>query len=186
MIRRYIDSAGPRKIRTLVHLSQTYTYGPLAPAEDNGTLTVADNLRLLERITGLLEWLYLDLKGSDRQSLALVDCLHLTHCLRPGVLDWDDATPIDHRLAAANCKLLLLRGTPETIWDRSIQSRAGWEFLEYARRFGQTDEQLHGHFVAEQSQFEVMFDRSTMPKLSIQNDGLLEDVVDGAYEFWQQ
>src|SRR5215510_9655275 len=55
MIRRYIDSAGPRKIRTLVHLSQTYTYGPLAPAEDNGTLTVAENLRLLERITGLLE-----------------------------------------------------------------------------------------------------------------------------------
>jgi MoxR-like ATPase len=91
LIGRYVDSVGARKIRTFVHLSQTYTYGPLAPAEDAGLLTVADNLRLLDRIVGILQWLHADLQHSDKQSFVLIDGLHLTHCIRPGVLTWGDA-----------------------------------------------------------------------------------------------
>src|SRR5215510_14289524 len=72
LIRRYVGSAAARKIRTFVHLSQTYTYGPLAPAEDAGTLAVADNIRLLEHIVGLLEWLHIDLSYSDKQSFVLI------------------------------------------------------------------------------------------------------------------
>jgi hypothetical protein len=184
MIRRYINSAGPRKIRTFVHLSQTYTYGPLAPAEDAGPLTVADNMRLLEHVAGLLEWLYADLGFSDKQSFVLIDCLHLTHCLRPGVLTWPEALAIDRRLAAANCKLLLLRATPETIWSRSIQAQAGSQFLEYARKFGRTDAELHRHFVAEQEQLLGMFEQSAMMRTAIQNDGELRETVDQAYGFW--
>ncbi|HKF54784.1 MAG TPA: hypothetical protein VKJ45_05060, partial [Blastocatellia bacterium] len=114
----------------------------------------------------------------------LIEGLHLTHCLRPGVLTWKDAVTVDQRLAAAHCKLLLLRGTDETIWSRAIQARAGWEFLEYARKFGRTDPDLHAHFVAEQKRSDAMFAQSAMPKASIQNDGALQDAVDYAYEFW--
>jgi hypothetical protein len=185
LIRRHIGSAAPGRIRTFVHLSQTYTYGPLAPAEDAGTLTLADNLRLLEHIVGLLEWLHADLDHSDKQSFVLIDSLHLTHCLRPGVLTWQDAVAVDRRLAAANCKLLLLRGTDETIWSRAIQSRARCQFLEYARKFGRTDQELQAHFVAEQKRSDEMFEQSAMPKTSIQNDGVLQNVIDHAYEFWQ-
>jgi len=184
LIRRHIGSTAPRKIRTFVHLSQTYTYGPLAPAEDAGTLTLADNMRLLEHIVGLLEWLHADLDYSDKESFVLIEGLHLTHCLRPGVLTWKDAVTVDQRLAAAHCKLLLLRGTDETIWSRAIQARAGWEFLEYARKFGRTDPDLHAHFVAEQKRSDAMFAQSAMSKASIQNDGALQDAVDYAYEFW--
>jgi len=186
LIRRYVGSAAPRRIRTFVHLSQAYTYGPLAPAEDAGTLTVADNVRFLEHIVGLLEWLHAELGYSDKQSFVLIDGLHLTHCLRPGVLSWDDAAFLDRRLAAADCKLLLLRGSDETIWSRAIGARAGWEFLEYARKFGRTDRELHAHFVTEQKRLDVMFERSAMPKLWIQNDGSLQEVEDNAYEFWQR
>jgi predicted ATPase len=186
LIRRHVSSAETRKIRTLVHLAQTYTYGPLAPGEDACTLTVADNLQLLERIVQTIEWLHADLRHSDRPCFVLIDTLHLTHCLRPGVLPWEEAVSIDRRLAAANCKLLLLRGIRETIWSRCIQARASWEFLEYARKFGRTDEELHLHFVAEQAQLASMFDKSAMSKTSIQNDGELQDVMEEAYEFWQR
>jgi hypothetical protein len=186
LIRSYIGSARPRKIRTFVHLSQTYTYAPLAPAEDAGTLTIADNLRLLENIVGLLEWLCADLIHSDKASFVLIEGLHLTHCLRPGILTWEHALDFDLRLAAAHCKLLLLRGTVETIWSRSIEARAGWQFLEYARKFGRTDQELHEHFVAEQKRFDAMFAQSAMAKASIENDCTLQDAVDYAYEFWQR
>ena len=185
MIRRYVNSAEPRKIRTFVHLSQTYTYGPLAPAEDAALLTVVDNMRLLEHVAGLLEWLYSDLQHSDKHSSILIESLHLTHCLRPGVLSWPEALAIDRRLARANCKLLLLTGTPETIWSRSIQSFAGSQFLDYARKFGRSNAELHGHFVAEQDQLRRMFEQSAMMRTAIQNDGEPGEAVDRAYAFWQ-
>ncbi|MGA8103591.1 MAG: hypothetical protein WB869_15630, partial [Candidatus Acidiferrales bacterium] len=50
LIRRHAESAPPRKIRTLVHLAQSHTYGPLARPENAGTLTVAENQQHLERI----------------------------------------------------------------------------------------------------------------------------------------
>src|SRR5271170_2315022 len=76
LIRRHIANAGARKIRAFVHLPQTYTYGPLARGEDAGTLTVADNLRLLERIVGTIEWLHEDLRHSDMPCFIVIDALH--------------------------------------------------------------------------------------------------------------
>jgi GTPase SAR1 family protein len=54
LIRRHVDSVKPKKIRTLVHLAQSHTYGPLAMSEDKG-LTADANLRHLERIVGTIE-----------------------------------------------------------------------------------------------------------------------------------
>ena len=125
-----IGSAGTRHIRTLVHLCQAHTYGPLAPAEDAGTLTVSDNLSHLEQIVSTLEWLHRSVKDHPRPScFVLIDTLHLTHCLRPGVLTWTDAAAFDRRLAVIGCKLLLLRAAAEVVWRRSIAARADWPFL---------------------------------------------------------
>jgi predicted ATPase len=55
LIRRHVASAPPRKLRSVIHLAQSHTYGLLAGREDRGTLTVADNLQHLDRITGTLE-----------------------------------------------------------------------------------------------------------------------------------
>jgi len=40
LIRKHIGLARPRKVRSVVHLAQSLTYGPLAVHEDTGTLTV--------------------------------------------------------------------------------------------------------------------------------------------------
>jgi len=84
LIRRHVASSEPRKIRTLVHLAQSHTYGPLALPEDDGTLTVDANLRHLERIVGTVEWLHAGVQEHERPwCFVLVDTLHLTHCVRP-------------------------------------------------------------------------------------------------------
>ena len=66
LIRRHVDSAKPRKIRTMVHLAQSHTYGPLAGSEDDGSLTVDTNLRHLERIVGTVEWLHASVQEHSR------------------------------------------------------------------------------------------------------------------------
>lgn len=185
LIRRHVDSSDPRRIRSFLHLSQTHTYGPLAPAEDRDSLSVDANLNLLDRIARSLEWLHADLRHSDKPCFVLIDSLHLTHCLRPGVLAWEDAVPIDRRLAEIGCKLLLLTGTPETIRSRTIQARADSQFLtQYAKKFGQTMEMIHAHFVGEQTQFLRMFGESVLEKRMFQNDGSLDTIVEDAYQFW--
>jgi hypothetical protein len=185
LIRRHVDSAEPRRIRSFLHLSQSHTYGPLAPFEDSGTLTVAANLALLERICSTVEWMCADLQYCDKAAYVVIESLHLTHCLRPGVLAWGDVVPMDARLARIGCKLLLLTGSEETIWDRSIAARAGSQFLaEYARKFGRTDRELHAHFAGEQSRFVEMFGLSALEKRKLENDRSLDTIVDEAYSFW--
>ncbi len=188
LIRRHIDSSEPRKIRTLVHLAQSHTYGPLAIPEDRGTLTVDQNLRHLERIVGMIEWLHASVQEHTRPwCFVLIDALHLTHCVRPGVVKWSDVEPFDGRLAALGCKLLFLRAEPDTIWDRGITPRMNQQFIqEYARKFGRTHAEIHGHFVREQEKLVELFSRSVMTKRLLQSDGALDEAVEEAQRFWTQ
>jgi hypothetical protein len=188
LIRRHAACAQPRKIRTLVHLAQSHTYGPLAPQEDAGTLTVAENQRHLERIVGTIEWLHACVQEHDKPwCFVIVDALHLTHCVRPGVVKWSDVETFDQRLAAVGCKLIVLRGAPATIWERGIVPRAGEQFLvAYARKFGRNHGEIHEYFVREQETIGGLYARSAMPKRMMQNDGALESAVEEAFGFWTE
>lgn len=186
LLRRHVDTAGARQIRTVVHLCQAHTFGPLADAEDAGTLTARDNTEHLEHVVRMLEWLSSSVADNRKPScFVLVDTLHLTHCLRPGVLTWGDAADFDRRLAATGCKLLLLRASAEVVWLRSIEARAATSFLRaYCSKFGRTNEELHEYFLGEQEHFARMFEQSTLTKLLMPNDGAVEDVLDEAHRFW--
>jgi hypothetical protein len=82
LIRRHISTAQPRKIRSLVHLAQSHTYGPLALAEDHGTLTVEQNARHLERIVNTLEWLHASVQ--EHSQMVFRDPRHIAFdALRP-------------------------------------------------------------------------------------------------------
>src|SRR5271166_876603 len=152
LVRRHVGAVEPRKIRTMVHLAQSHTYGPLAAPEDKGTLTVDENLRHLERIVSHLEWLHATVQEHTRPwCFAIIDALHLTHCVRPGVVEWTDVAPFDQRLGALGCGLLFLEVSPSTIWERGIKPRAQAQFIqEYARKFGRSHEEIHQYFVREQ------------------------------------
>jgi hypothetical protein len=186
LLRRHVDSSKPRKIRTLIHLAQSHTYGPLAVPEDDGTLTVDENVRHLERIIGTIEWLHASVQEHTRPwCFVVVDSLHLTHCVRPGVVKWNDVEPYDQRLASLGCKLLFLKAEPDTIWERGIAPRANERFLqEYAKKFGGTEEEIHRHFVREQEMLADLVGCSSMPKLLLQNDGTASNGLEEAWRFW--
>jgi|HubBroStandDraft_4_1064222.scaffolds.fasta_scaffold249077_2 hypothetical protein len=188
LIRRHIGRATPRKIRSLIHLAQSHTYGPLAIPEDRGTLTVAENLQHLDRIVSVIEWFHASVQEHSRPwCFVIVDTLHLTHCVRPGIVRWADVSPIDRRLAALGFKLLMLSSSPQTIWQRGIAPRIDQQFLEeYAQKFGKSHHEIHAYFVREQEMLADLFTDSFMPKLLMPNDGSVDGVLDAAYQFWME
>jgi thymidylate kinase len=186
LIRKHSSSSRPRKIRSFVHLAQSHTYGPLAQLEDAGTLTVRDNQVHLERIIGLLAWLHAHVQEHLAPwCFVIIDTLHLTHCVRPGIVDWQDVQQFDQQLTAMDCKLLLLKASPESIWKRGIIPRVNEQFLlQYARKFGGSLEEIHQYFVREQESLGELYSRSSMPKLLLDNDRPAEETLLEAYEFW--
>ncbi len=56
---------------------------------------------------------------------------------------------------------------------------------EYARKFGRTADELDAHFMRERETFGELSARSAMPRLTLLNDGKLDDVVDAANAFWR-
>jgi hypothetical protein len=186
LLRRQVGAVPPRKIRSLLHLAQTHTIGPLAKAEDAGTLTVADNTRHLDRIVSLAEWLRAGTQEHSRpMCFVIIDTLHLTNCVRPGVVRWADVVGFDRRLAVLGCKLLFLQAQPATIWERGITPRVEEQFLlEYAKKFGSTHQEIHEYFVREQEILAGLYAQSAMPKLFMPGEGSLEDVSERAYRFW--
>jgi len=188
LIRCHAQSALPRKIRTLVHLAQSHTYGPLARPENAGTLTVAENQQHLERVVGTIEWLHRSVQEEQHNRpwcFVLLDTLHLTHCVRPGIVQWSDVAAFDGRLAVLGFKLLFLQAAPQAIYDRGIMPRIDQQFIrEYAQKFGRTHQEIHQHFVREQDALAQLFEQSAMAKLRLQNDRPVDSSVEEAYRFW--
>jgi GTPase SAR1 family protein len=190
LLRRHAQSTPPRKIRTLVHLAQSHTYGPLARPENAGTLTVAENQQHLGRIVATIEWLQRCVQGEQHNRpwcFVVLDTLHLTQCVRPGIVQWSDVQAFDHRLAALGFKLLFLQAAPQAIYDRGITPRIDQQFIrEYAQKFGRTHQEIHQHFVQEQEVLAGLFERSAMLKLRIENDLPVNNSLEKAYRFWTE
>jgi hypothetical protein len=166
LLRRY---AGTERPRTVLHLTQAHTFGPLVPGDDAGTLTAEQNLAHLEDLGEMLAWHVHALAHETKPKFfGLLDTLHLTHCHRPGVLQFDDVRAFDEWLAHRGARLLLLRAQPQTLWERCIVARRGSDFLRYAQRFGQTEEQVHAYFLQEQDQILQLSERSAMPRLQLE------------------
>jgi molybdopterin-guanine dinucleotide biosynthesis protein len=188
LLRRHAATAELQRIRTLVHLAQSHTYGPLALGENARTLTVKNNREHLERTVGMMEWLDRSVQEHTRAwCFAILDTLHLTHCVRPGVVKWHDVKDFDHRLAALGCKLLFLHAQPETIWERGIQSRKDEQFIrEYSKKFGRNLEEIHQYFVREQNILAESFEQATMPKMMLETERPGHRNPETAYRFWTE
>jgi hypothetical protein len=186
LIRRHVTGSKPRKIRSLVHLAQSHTYGPLAVPEDRGTLTVEENFRHLERIVGAIQWLHSSVQEHDHPwCFVVIDTLHLTQCVRPGVVCWEGVSSFDSRLAALGCKLLFLEASPSSLWERGIEPRKNDQFIQqYAKKFGSTYQKIHEYFVDEQEKIAALFSKSAMTKLRVNTDDEPENVLKAAYQFW--
>ena len=125
-------------------LPQRLTYGVVAPLEQLRALDDGLNHVLLGR---LIDWL----KRTDRPDRWLVvDSLHLTQWVRPGVLGLSSFASIDKQLARIGARGVLLVVTRETVRQRVIVGRAKTPFRTYAAKWAPDDAALLARFVAEQ------------------------------------
>lgn len=187
LLRHHVAERPARKLRSLLHLTQAHTYGPLAPDEDIGSLTREENLKHLDALVSQLEWHVTALAAENRvKFFGIVDTLHLTQCHRPGVLNWEDVRAVDQRLAALGTRLVFLKGTESTLWTRGIEPRAEEEFiLGYATpRFGRTLAEIHRHFVREQESMRGYLQRTALPHLVLEAESDGAANLMAAYRFW--
>jgi hypothetical protein len=188
LLRQFVSRQPPRRLRTLLHLTQAHTYGPLVPSEDLGALTVEQNLAHLDQVGSILKWHITSLRAESQVKFhGIVDTLHFTQCFRPGVLAWENVAPLDLQLASLGVRLLFLRASPGSIWTRGIDARRNEQFINsYAcPRFGVNLHQIHDYFVAEQERMGALLSRTSLPYLELDADRDLEGNVEAAYAFWQ-
>jgi len=174
------------KIRSLLHLTQAHTYHPLSPDERDRNLTPGQNLAHLGQILDLLTWLVSSVSHEKRKVfICAIDTLHITHCFRPGVLTWDEVSDFDRRLAQTGCKLLFLRATERTIWQRAVWDRRDNEFITYyGKRYGDSLEGIHRYYVNEQDKMLDVIKRSAMDRLILGSDGPVSEISREAYDYW--
>ena len=90
---------------------------------------------------------------------------------------------------------LLVEGTSgvgkSTLIDALIRRHAAMastrkirSLLEYAKKFGKNNNEIHEYFVGEQRSLADLFSSSAMAKLLLQNDASVDSSADRAYRFW--
>lgn len=173
--------------RTLVHLSQAHTYFPLASADlpqPPGKRQYREHVRRLLRLT--------DLAGDPGLEprrwftvFGLIDTLHLTHAFRPGVLSWAELGYVDQHLAGRGARMVFLRASPETLWERVIVGRGSPAFFAYQRKFGGSAEEVHAYYVREQEEMEKLALRSKLRTLFLSAEALPGVLAGEAYGFWK-
>ena len=186
LIRQYVDSN--KRNRSSLHLAQAHTYHPLAPDEIDSKLLPEQNIAHLEQILDLLTWLVSSVSYEQRKIFfCTIHTLHITHCVRPGILSWNDVATFDRRLQQLGCKLIFLRATEETIWERTVWGRRENEFIiYYGRKYGDSLENIHNYYVQEQEKMLAIAELSAMKKLMVDCGRTIPDISQEAFDFWMK
>jgi thymidylate kinase len=184
LLRRYFSEN--KKLRSLLHLTQAHTYGPLAVEEDKNTLTKEMNMTHLSSVLNILNWSASSLAFEHKPKFfCIIDTLHITHTERPGIIEWADIDEYDQRLEKLECKMIFIKAEPNTIWDRGITPRVNEKFItEYGKKFGNGPEEIYQYFVKEQLRLEMLFIKSRLKKIFISAEDNLQRNIDVSYDFW--
>jgi len=129
--------------------SQRETYAPIAPSEDLGILDDELNRRILE---GLLHSIRTRATGLGMGGLVLVDTLHITQYVRPGVLSSQSYLTLASQAQQFVSLVVVLLARPSTLRERTVEGRRGTGFARYAAKFASEDDASVEYFLGEQSQ----------------------------------
>ncbi len=177
---------------TSLVLSEHQTQRVLESIDRLGTLTLRDNLALLEQHVGYLEALkkWLDaMEWCDPDIVAmripyLMERFHFTHVVDYDHVHWEDVTALDQRLAKCNCKLCLFTIDEATIEKRVIQDRdPGW--MSYIRQFGATNSEIVRHYSEQQEKMLHLCQLSALDSRIIDTSHRsLEDTLSEVLDYW--
>ncbi|MFN8486173.1 MAG: zinc ribbon domain-containing protein [Caldilineaceae bacterium] len=173
-------------INTLLHLGQSHTYAPLDPDNINASFTAEDHVNYLEQIYDTLSFLSQPPGLIPQPKLAcIIETLHLTLAVRPGLLSQPQILAYDQRLAALGCKLIFIKVSPESHWERCIWERRNNGFItKYGAKYGRNLEEIHSYYVAEQRRLLELFEYSSMQKLLVDGESSPETLAEIAFDFW--
>lgn len=154
---RSVESFYRDRIRVL---PQRTTYAPIAAREDDRTLDDTYNRNALLDVVRRIA------TDVDSQRWVLVDTLHATHFVRARALSISSFIEIDRALNELGAMVVILRIDEDAIRTRTIVCRRGTGFYEYARKFGDTENERARYFVQEQEQLiELLATHSCLPQL---------------------
>lgn len=192
VIRAILSSGvlGSRGSVSVMILGEHLTQRAIEAKEDAGTITLADNLALLETTVRALEgygevlstggWR----RDQDGHELAfLLERFHLTHALHYDHVSWDDVAGFDRRLADLGTRLVVLAVGPDEMAERILGSRDdGWR--GYIARFGD-DEAVLRHYRSQQEGFLTLARRSAMEHMVLDTSSAdWEGLARRTLDFW--
>jgi len=120
----------------------------IAPAEDAGLLDDGLNAHILQKQVAYLKKLLET--DSKKTRVIILDTLHVTQMIRPGVLSKESFRVVDLALLQLCCRIAFLWISKETLMQRTIVGRRGTGFARYASKFGKTEKEVCSHFYKEQ------------------------------------
>jgi len=174
------------RVNTLLRLGQRQTYAPLRPDDIGNPLTAEDHWRFLTRIHETLSFLsHPSGPSSSPPLMCIIETLHLTLAVRPGLLSREQTLDFDAKLSGIGCKLIFIRVSPRTLWERCIWQRRKNGFITiYSQKYGDTLEEIFDYYLDEQKRLLAWFERSSMRKLLVDGDTPPEVITEEAYGFW--
>lgn len=91
----------------------------------------------------------------------------------------------DIKLNQIECELIFIKAKPAIIWDRGIVPRLHEQFIvEYAKKFGNTPEEIHQCFINEQQKLQVLANKCTLAKIIRKPERDFQQNLNNAYRFW--
>jgi len=173
-------------------LSEHQTQRVLEHKDREEGLTVLDNVSLLDQHVSYIEKLNDNLDQMqwcrtnqiNMRIPYILERFHFTHVYQYNHIEWSDVERIDSKLAELNCKVCVLTADSEILKERIFSGRdAAW--MNYIKRFGETEDQIIKHFVDQQNMVLEMAKITQMDTLIIDtSNSSIEDCIDCILDFW--
>ena len=181
-----------KQFQSSIILTEHHTQRILEATEKTRSLKKEDNLELLNGHVEYLEKINSGLEKMDwrernrinHQICYLFERFHFTHVSHYDHMQWDFVKKLDERLSLINCKVVILKMSPESMKTRIIEERdAGW--LKYLSRYGNTDDEIVTYFIKQQNELLKMSQKTKMPVLLIDTTEKEKvDLVENVIKFW--
>jgi thymidylate kinase len=173
-------------------LSEHHTMRVLEAREQAGTLAVADHIRLLDRITTMLEQFAAAVQPMDWSARQrhnhklpyLLERFHFSHISHFSTVAWDDVRRIDQRLEGLNARVCILALSKEAVRQRVIgDSRKQWQ--PYLNSISSSADEICEYFWRQQVTLLELAQQTVLPCRVIDTSTLpVERVAAELIDFW--
>ena len=175
-------------------LSEHHTQRVLENKEKAGNLDKSDNIELLSRIVGQLEFLKNNAdqmdwltRGRSNQIIPFIlERFHLTHVYHYPNVEWEDVAEIDARLQKLGARVCLLIIDDKDIENRIVGDRQKNEWQQYLARYGKAIPEIVGHFIEKQNYLVELARQSSLAVETINTSKLSPDeIAEYIFDWWE-